>query len=63
MSDEEDTQIRIAKALERIATAMEIENDPGPVEHVPVSKGIVKPNLPKRYTENINKKLRRKENG
>lgn len=63
MSDEEDTQARIANALERIATAMEAESNPGPVEHIPASKGIIKPNLPKRRIENIGKILRRKENG
>jgi len=57
MSDEEDTQVRIANALERIATAMEIESDPGPVEHMPASKGIIKPNIQRRRVENINRKL------
>lgn len=59
MSDEEDTQVRIANALERIAAAMEIESDPGPVEYMPASKGIVKPNIPKRRVENINERVRR----
>jgi len=57
MSDEESTQVRIANALERIAAAMEMESNPGPVEHMPASKGIIKPNIQRRRVENINRKL------
>jgi len=59
MSDEEDTQIRIANALERIATAMEMENNLGPIEHMPASKGIIKPNIQRRRVGNINERVRR----